>query len=649
MILLFRLFLDLIRFYVIFYLSSVYLYNDDFKFVSATIQAIGRIAIRIPEISEVCLSGLLVLLSCTESDIAGESVVVIQKLLQLGPTHNEEVIIRLSKMLDRTENSNAKASIIWMIGEHCDKVPKIAPDVLRKAAKIFCTESDPVKHQTLNLASKLICHNSKHTRLLCQYVLSLGRYDLSYDIRDKSRLYRNLLFQSGDSSILPKYAKKIIVSHKPAPLFRSPYKDQGQWQLGSLSHYLNTKAIGYKKLPDFSLLPSKSSVRDVYIDYDNAFIHKNVEISKTGEVSSFYSSDNDTESVIESDTESNTDSNTDTDDNSDSDNSIQSTASSLSNNSYIGNLPKSNSSHNNTVVSETGSSDSTQSSDNIESSTSARLLTTVSSDLVVFDGSFDHVASIDTLIHDSFSNTILTHIDSSNDENTPILPIYLSNNYTEVMNKYNGKGISIGYRMLRRPSLKNPKMIEVEFQIQNHDNSKFFSGVSLIPQLDTKLYFQNTLSNILPQTKVCFTVGIDFNDSLQPAKISVRSVDDQVDYMMSIHPSCGELMLPINCSEMSFIKYKKQMGGMSLTKGDFVLNIELESMHNKIVELCNLNPIHTSLERSLCYAGVTSSNRALVLVAISIQSHDIASLEVNCDHMMISEILFSYIKEIMTA
>ena len=34
----------------------------------------------------------------------------------------------------------AKASILWLVGEYCALVPKIAPDVLRKAAKNFLEE-----------------------------------------------------------------------------------------------------------------------------------------------------------------------------------------------------------------------------------------------------------------------------------------------------------------------------------------------------------------------------------------------------------------------------------------------------------------------------------------------------------------------------
>lgn len=55
----------------------------------------------------------------------------------------------------------ARASILWLMGEYCDRVPKIAPDVLRKMAKSFTAEEDIVKLQTVNLAAKLYLTNSK--------------------------------------------------------------------------------------------------------------------------------------------------------------------------------------------------------------------------------------------------------------------------------------------------------------------------------------------------------------------------------------------------------------------------------------------------------------------------------------------------------
>lgn len=55
----------------------------------------------------------------------------------------------------------ARASILWLMGEYCERVPKIAPDVLRKMAKTFTAEEDIVKLQIVNLAAKLYLTNSK--------------------------------------------------------------------------------------------------------------------------------------------------------------------------------------------------------------------------------------------------------------------------------------------------------------------------------------------------------------------------------------------------------------------------------------------------------------------------------------------------------
>lgn len=46
----------------------------------------------------------------------------------------------MAKLLDFITVPAARASILWLIGEYNEKVPKIAPDVLRKMAKTFIDE-----------------------------------------------------------------------------------------------------------------------------------------------------------------------------------------------------------------------------------------------------------------------------------------------------------------------------------------------------------------------------------------------------------------------------------------------------------------------------------------------------------------------------
>ena len=130
----------------------------------------------------------------------------------------------MAKMADKVTVPMARASILWLIGEYSDRVNKIAPDVLRKTAKTFCEEENIVKLQILNLAVKLYLTNQKQVSLLVQYVFNLAKYDQNYDIRDRARFLRTLLFNNEKCPNLSKHLKKILLAQKPAPVLQSIYK-----------------------------------------------------------------------------------------------------------------------------------------------------------------------------------------------------------------------------------------------------------------------------------------------------------------------------------------------------------------------------------------------------------------------------------------
>lgn len=137
-----------------------------------------------------------------------------------------------------------------------------------------------MKLQILNLAVKLYLTNPAQTQLLVQYVFTLARYDQSYDLRDRARFLRNLIMPQKTSK-LTKFAKEIFLTPKPAPVIEStfkgtpflvpqcfvflqlPFLDRDQFQLGTLSHYLNQRCAGYRDLPDFPDVPPDASVRTV--------------------------------------------------------------------------------------------------------------------------------------------------------------------------------------------------------------------------------------------------------------------------------------------------------------------------------------------------------------------------------------------------
>lgn len=196
--------------------------------------------------------------------MVAESVVVIKKLLQSKAAEHYEIITQMAKLIDYINVAAARAAIIWLIGEYNEKVPLIAPDVLRKMAKSFVDEQDVVKLQVLNLGVKLYLTNPQQTSLLCQYVFTLARYDTNYDVRDRARFLRQFIFPaSGESSVLSQHARQVFLASKPVPVPESKYRDSNAYQLGSLSHYLNMPATGYKELPAFPVVAPDSSVRNI--------------------------------------------------------------------------------------------------------------------------------------------------------------------------------------------------------------------------------------------------------------------------------------------------------------------------------------------------------------------------------------------------
>ena len=136
--------------------------------MAATIQSIGRCAASIEEVTDTCLNGLVHLLSNHDEAVVAESVVVIKRLLQTQAGDHIEIIEHMAKLVDSITEPAARSAILWVLGEYSERVPKIAPDVLRKMAKSFSNEDPQVKYLNLCRVSSL----SRVTRFsTCNYAV----------------------------------------------------------------------------------------------------------------------------------------------------------------------------------------------------------------------------------------------------------------------------------------------------------------------------------------------------------------------------------------------------------------------------------------------------------------------------------------------
>uniref|UniRef100_A0A7N8Y5Y2 AP-3 complex subunit beta n=1 Tax=Mastacembelus armatus TaxID=205130 RepID=A0A7N8Y5Y2_9TELE len=616
---------------------QTYVKSQDKAFAAATIQAIGRCATNISEVTDTCLNGLVLLLSNRDEIVVAESVVVIKKLLQTQPSQHSEIIKHMAKLFDNITVPMARASILWLIGEYCERVPKIAPDVLRKMAKTFTTEEDIVKLQTVNLAAKLYLTNSKQTKLLTQYILNLGKYDQNYDIRDRTRFIRQLIVPSEKSGSLNKYARRILLAPKPAPVLESSFKDRDRYQLGTLSHSLNIKATGYQELVDWPAVAPDQSVRNVEVIEPWVPLAGKVKQPKSDD--KFYSDDED-----EKDEEGSDSSGSD-DDSSTNYNLNSTTVSNM--NVNLCTESGSESEEESSEESEKTSSDSGKSSSGSEESSSeseseqkkkkkTKKVLLKKSKPTAADR-YSKIPSVCQTLKASFFFPV---------NSVSFGPVKTH----ELLHHMTGKGLSAKYHFPRQPCLYQPSMVAVQVILSNssdHSLEEIHIGDRNPASLNIHCF--NTIERLEPEASVTVSMGIDFSDSTQAANFQLCTKDDQ--FNVSIQPAVGELLMPSTMTEQDFCKEQGKLLGMNETLATVTMataNASSQAINTQVLSVANVGVVsssHNSLHR---FAGRTVSSGALVLVSLELKESSTALLTINTEKSVMASMLLRDLKQALS-
>uniref|UniRef100_A0A8C1ZZB9 AP-3 complex subunit beta n=1 Tax=Cyprinus carpio TaxID=7962 RepID=A0A8C1ZZB9_CYPCA len=613
---------------------QTYVKSQDKAFAAATIQAIGRCATNISEVTDTCLNGLVLLLSNRDETVVAESVVVIKKLLQTQPSQHSDIIKHMAKLFDNITVPMARASILWLMGEYCEHVPKIAPDVLRKMAKTFTNEEDIVKLQIVNLAAKLYLTNSKQTKLLTQYILNLGKYDQNYDIRDRTRFIRQLIVPNEKSGALSKYARRILMAPKPAPVLQSAFKDRDRFQLGTLSHTLNSQASGYLELSDWPAVAPDQSVRNVEVvepvrlPFVSVFVcgynrkQKNgnaVKVesrseSESGSESSSSESSSESGSELDSDSDSGTDQKKNT-------------------------KPK-----------------PVQSKPVIKVRSTTELLLIIMTKYILIH----IVLSISTqffvncmcsLLHlcvflacqfDAVSWHVHVSLQASS-------PVFVPETSHELLHRMTGKGLSAQYRFTRQPCIYGNSMVSLQLTLSN-SSDQALENIHISEKSSTgqNIHRFNAIERLEPQASVTVSMGVDFNDSTQAANFQLCTKEDE--FSVSIQPAVGELLLPITMSEADFTKEQGKLMGMNESSATITMkpeNVSSQSVNRKVVSVANIGVIPSSQENIYRFAGKTVSSGSLVLVSVALKDPD-AVITINTEKTVIGSMLLRQFKTALT-
>ncbi|CAG8886682.1 unnamed protein product [Penicillium salamii] len=187
-----------------------YALEVDMDFVRRAVKAIGQVAIKIESASERCVNTLLDLINTKVNYVVQEAIVVIKDIFRKYPGY-EGIIPTLCQCIDELDEPNARAALIWIVGEYAEKISN-AGDILGGFVDGFNEEFSSTQLQILTSVVKLFLKRPEKAQGLVQRVLQAATAENDNpDVRDRAYIYWRLLSNTSDSEA----TKNIVLSDKP--------------------------------------------------------------------------------------------------------------------------------------------------------------------------------------------------------------------------------------------------------------------------------------------------------------------------------------------------------------------------------------------------------------------------------------------------
>uniref|UniRef100_A0A672K081 AP-3 complex subunit beta n=1 Tax=Sinocyclocheilus grahami TaxID=75366 RepID=A0A672K081_SINGR len=524
---------------------QTYVKSQDKAFAAATIQAIGCCATNISEVTDTCLNGLVLLLSNRDETVVAESVVVIKKLLQTQPSQHSDIIKHMAKLFDNITVRDGVIHInltLDVFGEHC----------------LFRWPRPSPMRRTLS--------NFRSSTLL-----------------DRTRFIRQLIVPNEKSGALSKYARRILMAPKPAPVLQSAFKDRDRFQLGTLSHTLNSQASGYLELSDWPAVAPDQSVRNVEV------------VEPAGAPA----------------------------------------------------LSKSKPAKSNEKIMQHNYSLNYYLPPQIIQKTLNIMTKYILIHIVLSISSPFFVNCMCSLLHlcvflacqfDAVSWPVRVSLQASS-------PVFVPETSHELLHRMTGKGLSAQYRFTRQPCIYGNSMVSLQLTLSNRTDQALENiHISEKSSTGQNIHRFNAIERLEPQASVTVSMGVDFNDSTQTANFQLCTKEDE--FSVSIQPAVGELLLPITMSEADFTKEQGKLVGMNESSATITItpeNVSSQSVNRKVVSVANLGVIPSGQENIYRFAGKTVSSGSLVLVSVALKDPD-AMITINTEKTVMGSMLLRQVK-----
>ncbi|PGH13679.1 hypothetical protein AJ79_03528 [Helicocarpus griseus UAMH5409] len=181
----------------------------DVHFVRKAVRAIGKLAIKIESAAKQCIETLIDLVNAKIPYIVQEATVVIRNIFRKYPDQYEGIIGTVIQNIDELDEPEAKAAVIWIIGQYADRIEN-SDGFLQDYLATFHDETVEVQLALLTATVKLFIQRPTKGQQIVPQVLKWCTEETDDpDLRDRGYMYWRLL------STDPNAARTIVMGEKP--------------------------------------------------------------------------------------------------------------------------------------------------------------------------------------------------------------------------------------------------------------------------------------------------------------------------------------------------------------------------------------------------------------------------------------------------
>ncbi|XHG02474.1 hypothetical protein AWENTII_005824 [Aspergillus wentii] len=181
----------------------------DVHFVRKAVRAIGKLAIKIESAARQCIDTLLELVDAKIPYIVQEATVVIRNIFRKYPNQYENIIGHVIQNIDELDEPEAKAAVIWIIGQYADRIEN-SDGLLQDYLATFHDEGIEVQLALLTATVKFFIQRPTKGQQIVPQVLKWCTEETDDpDLRDRGYMYWRLL------STDPTAAKNVVMGQKP--------------------------------------------------------------------------------------------------------------------------------------------------------------------------------------------------------------------------------------------------------------------------------------------------------------------------------------------------------------------------------------------------------------------------------------------------